>query len=111
MAAHSSGRYRGRLLHPSEASILATFRGAFARFVTRLRCFILLHLYVHNNGNTYTRTTFHVEHFALLAVGLHLRRAASAYNLPQPFRGLPCWCLSCLVQGSVPFLPGRADPE
>src|SRR5712664_844534 len=66
MPAHSSGRYRGRLRNPSEASILATFRGAFARFVTRLRCFILLPLYVHKHGNTYTRTTFHVEHFALL---------------------------------------------
>src|ERR1700675_3060457 len=111
MPAHSSGRYRGRLLHPSEASILATFRGAFVRFVTRLRCFILLLLYVHKHCNTSTRTTFHVEHFALFRSAYHLRPPARPYNLPQPFGGpVPC-CLFCLVQGSLLFLQGRADPE
>jgi hypothetical protein len=38
--AHSSGRYRGRLLAPAEASIFVTFRRALARFVTRFRGFI-----------------------------------------------------------------------
>jgi hypothetical protein len=38
--AHSSGRYRGSLLDPAEASIFGTFRGALARFVTRFRGFI-----------------------------------------------------------------------
>ena len=82
MPAHSSGRYRGRLLDPSEASILATFLGAFAGFVTRLRCFILHSLYVHKHGNIYTRTTFPVGHSALLASGLHLRSAAHPNDLP-----------------------------
>jgi hypothetical protein len=38
--AHSSGRYRGSLLEPAEASIFASFRGAFVRFITRFRGFI-----------------------------------------------------------------------
>src|ERR1035441_1705382 len=60
--AHSSGRYRGSLLDPAEASILGTFCRALARFVTRFRRFILVLLYVHNNTNTITSTMFHVKH-------------------------------------------------